>query len=123
LAILSGVFCSPSLSASSPIPIGIATTGLIMYLDAGVGASYPGSGTAWTDVTYNGNNGALTNGPIYDSADGGSILFDGVDDFVGLTNVNLSIPSGQDFVWNVWLKTPSSFSGYKMILSNNTNYY
>jgi hypothetical protein len=107
----------------TPIPAGIVTTGLILYLDAATKASYPGSGTAWTDVTYNGNNGVLTNGPTYDAADGGSILFDGVDDFVSLTNVNLSRASGQDFVWNVWIKTPAVLSGYKMILSTNANYY
>lgn len=68
-----------------------------MYLDAGVSASYPGSGTAWTDVTYSGNDGTLINSPTYSSADGGSILFDGVDDYVDLTNVTLSVPSGSKF--------------------------
>jgi hypothetical protein len=116
---ISGVTLPPL----SPIPAGIVTTGLIMYIDAGVGASYPGSGTAWTDITYTGNNGTLTNGPTYDSADGGSILFDGVDDYAALTNVNLSRASGQDFVWNTWIKTPAVLSGYKMILSTNANYY
>jgi hypothetical protein len=116
---MSGVtFATPS-----PIPAGIVTAGLIMYLDAGVSASYPGSGADWTDITYTGNNGRLLNSPTYSSANGGSILFDGVDDSVNLTNVNLSRPSGQDFVWNAWIKTPAVLSGYKMILSTNANYY
>jgi hypothetical protein len=108
--------------ASSPIPAGIVTTNLIMYLDAGVGASYPGSGTTWTDITYNGNNGTLINGPTYDSHDGGSILFDGTNDYVGLTNVNLNISASQNFVWNAWVKTPPTLTGYKMIFSVDSYY-
>jgi hypothetical protein len=53
-----------------------------MFLDAGNASSYPGSGTAWTDLSGNSRNGTLTNGPTYTSADGGSIVFDGTNDFV-----------------------------------------
>ena len=62
----------------------IATSGLVLHLDAGVAASYPGSGTALTDLSGNGNNGTLTNGPTYSAADGGQIIFDGVNDFLSL---------------------------------------
>lgn len=60
----------------------VVTTGLQLYLDAGQAASYPGTGTAWTDLSDNGRNGTLTNGPTYSSAGGGSIVFDGTNDFV-----------------------------------------
>jgi hypothetical protein len=60
----------------------VVTTGLQLYLDAGQAASYPGTGTTWTDLSPNGRNGTLTNGPTYSSADGGSIVFDGTNDFV-----------------------------------------
>ena len=53
-----------------------------MFLDAGNASSYPGSGTAWTDLSGNSRNGTLTNGPTYTSADGGAIVFDGTNDFV-----------------------------------------
>jgi hypothetical protein len=59
----------------------IVTDGLVLALDAGNTKSYPGSGTTWTDLSGNGNNGTLTNGPTYSSDDGGSIVFDGVNDF------------------------------------------
>jgi hypothetical protein len=39
--------------------------------------SYSGSGTTWTDRSGNGNSGTLTNGPTFDSGNGGSIDFDG----------------------------------------------
>ena len=54
----------------------IITSGLILNLDAGNVASYPGSGTTWTDLSGNGNNGTLINGPTFNSSNGGSILFD-----------------------------------------------
>ena len=35
---------------------GIVTNGLLLYLDAGNPASYPGSGTTWTDLSSNANS-------------------------------------------------------------------
>ena len=63
----------------------IVTSGLVLNLDAGNTASYPGSGTTWTDVSGNGRTGTLTNGPTYSSANGGSIVFDGTNDYVVIT--------------------------------------
>ena len=59
----------------------IVTDGLVLALDAGNTKSYPGSGTTWTDMVGSGI-GTLTNGPTFDSANGGSIVFDGTDDYV-----------------------------------------
>jgi hypothetical protein len=44
--------------------------------------SYPGTGTTWTDLSGNGNNGTLVNGVGYNSGNGGSLTFDGVNDNV-----------------------------------------
>ena len=63
----------------------IVTDGLVMCLDAGNPKSYSGSGTAWTDISRNGTNGTLTNGPTFSAANGGSIIFDGANDFVQCT--------------------------------------
>lgn len=60
----------------------IVTSGLVLYLDAANNRSYPGSGTVCTDLSRNGNNGTLTNGPTFNSANGGSIVFDGTNDYV-----------------------------------------
>ena len=59
----------------------IVTDGLVFYVDAGNSNSYPGSGGTWSDLV-GGNDGTLTNGPTFDSANGGSIVFDGVDDYI-----------------------------------------
>jgi hypothetical protein len=68
----------------------IVTNGLVLNLDAANTKSYPGSGTTWTDISRGGNNGTLTNGPTFNSGNGGSIVFDGVDDDVNLPNGLLS---------------------------------
>jgi hypothetical protein len=67
----------------------IITDGLVLALDAGNVKSYPSSGTTWNDLSGNNITGTLTNGPTFDTANGGSIVFDGSNDFVQ-TNINRS---------------------------------
>ena len=71
----------------------IVTNGLVMYLDAANPKSYPTTGTAWYDRSGNGNTGTLTNGPTFNSGNNGSIVFDGIDDYVSLSSSpNLTNP-------------------------------
>jgi uncharacterized protein (TIGR02145 family) len=72
---------------TQPLPPSMVTNGLVLNLDAGNTSSYLGSGTTWTDLTASGNNGTLTNGPVFNTRNGGSILFDGLDDVVGFGNI------------------------------------
>jgi hypothetical protein len=60
----------------------IVTDGLVLALDAGNTKSYPGSGTTWNDLSGNNYSGSLTNGPTFDSANGGNIVFDGTNDYI-----------------------------------------
>lgn len=60
----------------------IVTAGLVLCLDAGNTKSYIGSGTTWNDLTGNNNTGTLTNGPTFTGSFGGSVAFDGVNDYV-----------------------------------------
>ena len=85
---------------------GIVTNGLVLNLDAGNLASYPGSGTIWTDLSGNGNNGTLVNGVVYNSANGGALSFDGVDDRVDLSSSKLMGASG--ITMTIWYKTNST---------------
>jgi hypothetical protein len=66
----------------------IVKDGLVLDLDASLLASYPGTGTTWTDLSVNNNNGTLINGPTFDSGNGGNIVFDGSDDYVPLSGPN-----------------------------------
>jgi len=63
----------------------IVTQGLVLALDAASKNSYPGSGTTWTDLSVNNNNGTLVNGPTFSSANGGSIAFNGSTNYVSGT--------------------------------------
>jgi hypothetical protein len=80
----------------------IVTSGLTLNLDAGFTPSYSRSGTTWTDLSLSGNNGTLINGPTFNSDNGGSIVFDGVDDYGRVTNCVNALP--QDITIEVWLK-------------------
>ena len=60
----------------------IVDNGLVLYLDAANIKSYPTTGATWTDLSKSGYTGTLTNGPTFNSNNGGSIVFDGVNDYV-----------------------------------------
>jgi hypothetical protein len=60
------------------------TSGLVLELDAGNIKSYQSGSTTWYDKSGNANNGTLTNGPTFNTGSLGSIVFDGVDDYVTL---------------------------------------
>ena len=82
----------------------IVRDGLVLYLDAGSPNSYQGSGTTWKDISkVNQNNGTLVNGPTFNSANGGSIVFDGTNDFVTLPNGLLS--GTGDFTVIQWVQS------------------
>jgi hypothetical protein len=81
----------------------VIDNGLVLSLDAGNVKSYPGSGTIWYDKSGNNNNGTLTNGPTFS---GGSIVFDGVDDYVDTTfKASISIGNGNPFTISAFFKT------------------
>jgi hypothetical protein len=89
----------------------IVTSGLVLSLDAANSRSYPGSGTTWFDLSGNGNNGTLTNGPTFSSNNGGCIAFDATDDFASIaSNISFNFGTG-DFTLETWIY-PESFSTY-----------
>ena len=91
----------------------IVTDGLVLYLDAANLKSYTSGSTTWRDLTRNNNNGTLTNGPTFNSANGGSIVFDGVDDNIQLGNASKFI-TGSNITVDTWVKTNVTES-YKKI--------
>ena len=87
----------------------IVTDGLILALDAANTKSYPGSGTTWTDLSGNGNNGTLINGPTYNSANGGSISFDGSNDYVSFASASeLRFLNRSPYTLEVWMYPTSN---------------
>jgi len=80
---------------------GIVTNGLVLNLDAAKADSYPGIGTAWNDLSGNNNNGTLTNAPTFSGiGKQASIVFDGVDDYVGTSNIPATSNFSYDFTIN-----------------------
>jgi hypothetical protein len=80
------------------------TDGLVLALDAGNTKSYPGSGTTWTDLSGRGNTGTLTNGPTYSSSNGGSLIFDGTNDYSTTGTSGFSFGSSAGTL-SAWAKT------------------
>jgi hypothetical protein len=98
----------------------IITDGLVLCLDAGNAKSYPGSGTTWSDLSGNGNNGTLVNGPTYSGSDGGYLSFDGVNDYVNCGN-NTSLDMSVEVTLIHWLRyTGSGWSPFIGKLTNAT---
>jgi hypothetical protein len=97
----------------------IATDGLLMCLDAGNTNSYTSGSTTWTDLSRGSKNGLLTNGPTFSSSNLGSIVFDGLDDYVRFTNSEGRVLGGSDwfpmstsaFTFDTWIKSPGLASG------------
>jgi len=117
----SGIFDLRSQSiyknaAAWPVLGELTTSGLFVHLDAGDSSSYSGSGTAWNDLTSNGLDFTLTNGPTYSSSFGGYISFDGANDYASLSSGWQNF--GTDpYTIEFWHR-PHSFAQYKGIISD-----
>jgi hypothetical protein len=84
----------------------IVKDGLVLDLDAAKLQSYPRTGTLWNDISGFQNNGTLTNGPTFNSANGGSIVFDGIDDWVNVTN-SLLFANTTNLTVSIWFNVSS----------------
>jgi hypothetical protein len=93
--------------ANIPASYNLVTSGAVLYLDAGAGASYPGSGTNWFSLTGS-VTGSLINGPTYTLAGASSsINFDGTNDFMYF-NPSSSLTGLSALSVNMWLKFPAN---------------
>ncbi|WKZ24658.1 MAG: prepilin-type N-terminal cleavage/methylation domain-containing protein [Patescibacteria group bacterium] len=108
-----------------------ATNGLVLYLDASNPASYPGFGNTWYDLSGSNNHGTLIDGPIFNSDNGGSIVFDGVNDYINLSN-QIQFDRTDAFTLSSWVLVKStnsqiinnengSYRGYQFAISSNGN--
>ena len=95
---ISGSQITGGITITAESAASVVTTGLQLYLDAGNASSYPGTGTAWTDLSVNGRNGTLTNGPTYSATNGGSIVFDGSNDYVQCSG-SLTVTAATFVTW------------------------
>ena len=101
-------------------PLPPVRNGLVLELDAGQRASYPGTGNTWYDLSGNSLNGALTNGPTFSGIGvTSSIVFDGSNDYIDC-GYNSIINSSTQFTIECWYKS-SNISVEGMLFSTFIN--
>jgi hypothetical protein len=98
----------------------IITDGLVFSVDAGSERSYSGSGTTWTNLGSSGSNVALTNGPVFNAANGGYFEFDGTDDYAYSPDNSFDITGNVTI--NSWIRHDGTGSIVGNYMSNSTNF-
>lgn len=99
----------------------VVTDGLVLYLDAGNTKSYPGTGTAWTDLTPNSNNATLVNGPTFSGTNNGVITTDSTDDYITVSDsTSLQVTTG--FTVGIWVKFNNTIGSYYRTLIGKPAY-
>lgn len=82
----------------------IVRTGLVLNYDAGNMNSYLGNGTSWTNLETTSLTSTLTNGPTFSTNNGGTIVFDGTNDYTTrAADTNFVFGTG-DFTVEAWVK-------------------
>jgi hypothetical protein len=92
---------------------GIVQNGLVFNVDFGVKDCYS-SGSTCSALSSN-ITGNLQNNPIFDKGKGGSIYFDGTDEYISFSHTGLSV--GSDYSTFVWCK-PDLYTSSPIILFN-----
>ena len=93
----------------------IVTNGLVLALDAADKNSYISGSSTWYDLTANNNTGSLINGPTYSSAHGGSIVFDGTNDYAITSDITSSYYVSSSFTISSWVNVSSTNTGFRGI--------
>ena len=91
----------------------IITDGLVFAVDAADRNSYTNGSNTWYDWSGNGNNGTLTNGPTFDEANGGSIVFDGTDDYA---TPNFTLNGSQPLTVSCWFNLDTVSKNWHSII-------
>jgi hypothetical protein len=101
----------------------IVTNGLVLNLDAANKDSYPGTGTTWTDLSTYGNNGTLINGVGFSpNVNNGVLNFDGVDDYVTVSNV-FDFGSSNAMTAEIWAKSDNAtWNDYGYLISRRNQF-
>jgi len=96
--------------------IGLVTSGRVFHVDAGIATSYPGSGTTWTDLSLSATNATLINSPTYSTSGGGSIIYNGVNNYANIGNVaSLQFERTSAFSIYTWIKHTYTGAGVNII--------
>jgi len=98
----------------------IVKDGLVLYLDPGSPNSYyDKSGTIIKDISGNGNNGTLINGPTFNSNNGGNITFDGTNQYINVSSITNYLRNVSKFSYSTVIKIKGSGMFFSYGSSNN----
>ena len=118
-AVLSWIGTQTNLMAINFQYESIVTDGLVLNTDAGFVGSYPTINTTWYDLSGNTNNGTLTNGPTFNSANSGSIVFDGVDDSIELYKTAAQLGfANASFSVSIWFNSSNTGNDSPLFSTN-----
>ena len=95
------------------------TSGIVLSLDAANTASYPGTGTSWTDLSGLNNNGTLINNPTFSN---GSFSFNG-SNYINIPHSTSIAPSTGLITVTTWFKATATGSENNNIIFNKENEY
>lgn len=94
----------------------IVTSGLIVCLDAANPKSYPGTGTAWNDISGGGNHATLYNSVTFTTSGQGSLNFNEVDNYAKINTTGVLPTTAYTKI--AWFRPESSTQN---IISGGTN--
>ena len=94
----------------------IVHDGLVFGVEAADKNSYIGSGTTWSDLSPNGNDGTITNAAI-NTESGGCFDFDGTDDYVQIGDSSTMALGTGNVTFMAWVKF-NSVSGTQVIIGD-----
>ena len=90
----------------------IVTSNLTLNLDPAWYTSYPGTGTAWNDISGNNSNFTLINGVGFSTIGQGSLSFDGTDDYATGNVSNINSTAGQYNTVTFWMYWAGNSGGF-----------
>lgn len=100
----------------------VTESGLALYLDSSVATSFNSYIPFWYDVSGARISGSLTNGILYTGSNGGSLVFDGVDDYVPvLYTASLAPTTSITFGGMAFRSNWSSYTSGARLLSKTQN--
>lgn len=105
-----------TLRGTRVVDASIITNGLIVWLDADNAASYPGTGTAVTDLSGNGNNHTLSSSGLY-------TVLSGIKSFncstTGIVTCNTTLAIPSNFTYISWARPRASTVGFRTLLRSS----
>ena len=97
----------------------VASTSLLVHLDAANASSYPGTGTTWFDLSGQNNHFTLFNGVTWNAS--GFMRLDGVNDFIR-SNANLNLAAYDQVLVEIWVRSSvlTNFMAFEHTANWNT---